>query len=99
MKHHPEWSPEKMVKMSISKYKRHAKRNDEEQLDRIDIYKTHYLRMEGNIHFPIEMYQNKKIKRYIGMIDKENLSYHAIYDFIKKYLVDPIARSASQPML
>ena len=29
MKHHPEWSPEKMVRISVSKCKRFIKRYDE----------------------------------------------------------------------
>ena len=42
MKHHPEWSPEKMVRISVSKCKRFIKRYDETFLDRINEYNEFY---------------------------------------------------------
>lgn len=99
MKHHPEWSPEKMVRISVSKCKRFIKRYDETFLDRINEYNEFYGRIENDHFLPAYLYQHKKVKRYVDMGNKERLSYDAIHDFIKEYLIDPIVRSASQPML
>ena len=96
MKHHPEWSPEKMVRISVSKCKRFIKRYDETFLDRINEYNDAYRRIDNDYFLPIRMYNHKKVKRYVDMGNKEQLSYDAIHDFIKEYLIDPIARSAIQ---
>ncbi len=96
MKHHPEWSPEKMVRISVSKCKRFIKRYDETFLDRINEYNEFYGRIENDHFLPAYLYQHKKVKRYVDMGNKERLSYDAINDFIKEYLIDPIARSAIQ---
>ena len=96
MKHHPEWSPEKMVRISVSKCKRFIKRYDETFLDRINEYNEFYGRIENDHFLPAYLYQHKKVKRYIAMGNKEQLSYDAIYDLIEKYLIDPIMKTANR---
>ena len=98
MKHHPEWSPEKMVRLSISKCERFIKRHDEKELDRINGYNEAYGRIENDHYLSANLYQHKKVKRYIDMGNKEQLSYDAIYELIKKYLIDPIGRTKARQM-
>ena len=98
MKHHPEWSPEKMVRISVSKCKILIKRYDETFLDRINEYNEFYGRIENDHSLPAYLYQHKKVKRYVDMGNKEQLSYDAIHDFIKEYLIDPIARTKTRQM-
>ena len=96
MKHHPEWSPEKMVRLSVSKCKRVIKRYDEKEVDRVNGYNEFYGRIENDHYLSANLYQHKKVKRYIAMGNKEQLSYSAIYDLIEKYLVNPIMKTANR---
>ena len=96
MKHHPEWSPEKMVRLSISKCKRFIKRYDEKEVDRVNGYNEFYGRIENDRYLSANLYQHKKVKRYIAMGNKEQLSYDAIYDLIEKYLINPIMKTANR---
>ena len=98
MKHHPEWSPEKMVRLSVSKCKRVIKRYDEKEVDRVNGYNEFYGRIENDRFLSANFYQHKKVKRYIAMGNKEQLSYSAIYDLIEKYLIDPIERTKTRQM-
>ena len=101
MKHHPEWSPEKMVRLSISKCKAKAKSERDfykKELDRINGYNEAYGRIENDHYLSANLYQHKKVKRYIDMGNKEQLSYDAIYELIKKYLIDPIGRTKTRQM-
>ena len=96
MKHHPEWSPEKMVRISVSKCKRVIKRHDEKEVDRVNGYNEFYGRIENDHYLSANLYQHKKVKRYIDMGNKEQLSYSAIYDLIEKYLINPIMKTANR---
>ena len=96
MKHHPEWSPEKMVRLSVSKCNRFIKRYDEKEVDRVNGYNEFYGRIENDYYLSANLYQHKKVKRYIAMGNKEQLSYDAIYDLIEKYLINPIMKTANR---
>lgn len=85
-----------MVRLSVSKCKRVIKRYDEKEVDRVNGYNEFYGRIENDRYLSANLYQHKKVKRYIAMGNKEQLSYDAIYDLIEKYLVNPIMKTANR---
>lgn len=99
MKHHPEWSPEKIVKVSVWKCKRYIRRHGDllEAIKWPCDYEEFMKRKSGLANVPSEYYHNHRADTFRGMRDKESLSMEVTESMMIQYLVKPIKKSISQP--
>lgn len=95
MKHHPEWSPEKIVKISLWKCKRYMRRHGDhlEAIRWACDYEDFMRRKSGFANVPPEDYHNHRVDAFRIMRDKESLSMDATESIMIQYLIAPIRKS------